>query len=76
MTIHGPSSVVGIANGYGLNGPGIESRCGGARFSSPVQTGPGAHPPVQWVPILSRGKEWPERDAVPSPPSSTVVMKG
>jgi hypothetical protein len=29
--------------GYGLNGPGIESRWG-ARFSALVQTGPGAHP--------------------------------
>jgi hypothetical protein len=34
---------------------GIESRWG-ARFSAPVQTGPGAHPAsVQWVPGLSRG---------------------
>jgi len=33
----------GIATGYGLDGPGIESRRG-ARFSAPVQTGPGAHP--------------------------------
>jgi len=32
-----------IANVYGMDGPGIESRCG-ARFSAPVQTGPGAHP--------------------------------
>jgi len=39
----GPGSVVGIATGYGLGGPGIESRWG-ARFSAPVQTGPGAHP--------------------------------
>ena len=38
-----PSSVLGIATGYGLDGPGIESRWG-ARFSAPVQTGPGAHP--------------------------------
>jgi hypothetical protein len=38
-----PGSVVGIATGYGLDGPGIESRWE-ARFSSPVQTGPGAHP--------------------------------
>jgi hypothetical protein len=38
-----PGSSVGIANGYGLDGPGIESRWG-ARFSAPVQTGPGAHP--------------------------------
>ena len=36
----GPGSVVGIATGYGLDGPGIES----LRFSAPVQTGPGAHP--------------------------------
>jgi len=32
-----------LATGYGLDGPGIESRWG-ARFSAPVQTGPGAHP--------------------------------
>ena len=38
-----PGSVVGIATGYGLDGPGIESRWG-ARFSVPVQTGPGTHP--------------------------------
>ena len=36
-------SSVGIATGYGLDGPGIESRWE-ARFSAPVQTGPGAHP--------------------------------
>ena len=29
---------------YYLDGPGIESRWGGARFSAPVRTGPGAHP--------------------------------
>jgi hypothetical protein len=39
----GPGSSFGIATGYGLDGPGIESRWG-ARFSAPVQTGPGAHP--------------------------------
>jgi len=38
----GPGIVVGIATGYGLDGPGIESRWG-ARFPAPVQTGPGAH---------------------------------
>ena len=32
-----------VANGYGLDGLGIESWWG-ARFSAPVQTGPGAHP--------------------------------
>jgi hypothetical protein len=39
----GPGSSVGIETGYGLDGPGIESRWG-ARFSAPVQTGPGSHP--------------------------------
>jgi hypothetical protein len=36
-------SVFGIATRYGLDGPGIEFRLG-ARFSAPVQTGPGARP--------------------------------
>jgi hypothetical protein len=40
--VGGTRSVVGIATGYGLDGPGIESRWG-KRFSAPVQTGPGAH---------------------------------
>jgi len=43
LDVSGPGSVVGIATGYGLDGPGIESRWG-ARFSAPLQTGPGAHP--------------------------------
>jgi len=34
---------LGIATRYGLEGPGIKSRWG-TRFSSHVQTGPGAHP--------------------------------
>ena len=42
LTFNGPGSSVGIATGYGLGGPGIESPWG-ARFSAPVQTGPGAH---------------------------------
>jgi len=36
-----PGSAVGIATGYGLYGDRIPV---GARFSTPVQTGPGAHP--------------------------------
>ena len=39
----GRDSSVGIATRYELDGPGIEFRWG-ARFSAPVQTGPGAHP--------------------------------
>ena len=40
--IFGLGSVVGIAIGYGLDGPGIESRW--RRDFPPVQTGPGTHP--------------------------------
>jgi hypothetical protein len=76
VTFRGPGSVVGIATGYGLEGPGIECRWG-RDFSHlsrpalrPTQT------PVQWVPDLSRGKERPGRDADPSPYSSAVVKKG
>jgi hypothetical protein len=39
----GRDSSVGIATGYGLDGPGIQSRWG-ERFFEPVQTGPEAHP--------------------------------
>jgi hypothetical protein len=38
-----PGSVVGIATGYGLDGPRDRIPVG-MRFSAPVQTGPGAHP--------------------------------
>jgi hypothetical protein len=41
--ITGRDSSVGIATGYGLDGPGIGSRWG-ARFLLHVQTGPRAHP--------------------------------
>jgi len=37
-------SSVGIATRYRLDVPGIEYLVGGARFSAPVQTGPGAQP--------------------------------
>jgi hypothetical protein len=38
----GRDSSVGIGARYGLDGPGIDSRWG-ARFSAPVQIGPGVH---------------------------------
>ena len=44
LLIGGRDSSVGIATRYGLDGPGVKSRWRGARFSAPVQTGPGAHP--------------------------------
>jgi hypothetical protein len=54
--------------GYGLGGPEIESRWG-ARFSAPVQTGPGAHPASckMGTGSLPGGKERQGRDADPSP---------
>jgi len=51
---YGPGSVVGIATGYGLDGPGIESRWG-RDFPQLSRPGLGlTQPPVQWVPGLSR----------------------
>jgi len=55
LSVGGPGSVVGIATGYGLDGPGIESR---GRRGFPHLSRPAlgsTQPPVQWVPGLSRG---------------------
>jgi hypothetical protein len=71
----GPGSVVGIATGYGLDGPGIESRWDEIFRTCPDRP---------WGPlslfyngywVFPGGKERPGRDADPSPPSSAVVMK-
>jgi hypothetical protein len=72
----GPDSVVGIATGYGLDGPDIESRWG-RDFSAPVQTGPGAHPASCTMGTgLFRGKQRPGRDADPSPLLVSLSRKG
>jgi len=64
----GSGSSVGIATGYGLDGPGIESRWG-ARFSAPVQTGPGTNLASCTMGTVSFPgvKERPGRDVEPSP---------
>ena len=70
----GPGSIVGIATGYGVDGPGIEPRWWRdfPHLSRPVLRP--TQPPLQWVPDFSPGKERPGRDADPSPPSSVVVV--
>jgi len=67
-------SSVGIATGYGLDGSGIESRVG-ARFSAPVQTGPGAHPDSSTMGTGSfLGAKRPGR-GVDHPPTSSAEVK-
>jgi hypothetical protein len=72
----GPGCSVGIATGYGLEGPGIESG-GGEIFRT--------RPHRPWGPpcllyngyrVFPGGKERPGRDTDPSLPSSPVVKKG
>ena len=75
--MNGPGGAVGIATGYGLDGPGIESRWEGDIFRTcPDQ--PWGPPSLlyNWYRVFPGGKERPGRDADPSPLSSAVVMNG
>ena len=73
----GQDSSVGIATRYGLDVLGIESWWG-ARFSTPIPTGPGVHPAFCTVGTSSfPGVKQPGRGTDhPLPPSSTEVKEG
>jgi len=70
-----PGSSVGKANGYGLDGPGIESRWGQIFRTCPDR--PWAPPSLLYngYRVFLGCTERPRRDADPSPPSSAVVKK-
>jgi hypothetical protein len=63
-------SLVGIATGYGLGGPGIESLWGGdVSLTSRLALGP-TQPPVKWVfPVGT----WPGHGVDHTPPSGAEV---
>ena len=73
--LRGPGNVVGIATGYGLDGPEVESRWSRIFHTCPDR--PWGPPSLLYngYRVFLGGKERPGRDADPSPPSSTVVMK-
>jgi len=75
LLTRGPGSVVGIATGYGLDGPGIESRRG-REFPHLSRLALG--PPIllyNGYRVFLGGKEGPGLDADLSTPSSAVVEK-
>jgi hypothetical protein len=71
----GPGSSVGIATGYGLDGPGIEFRRGKIFRTCPDRPWGPPSPLYNGYRVFPGGKERPGRDADPLPPSSAVVKK-
>ena len=71
-TVCGPGSSVGIATGYGLDGPGIKSRWGEIFCTCPDR--PWGPPGLLYngYRVFPGGKERLGCDADPSPPSSSV----
>jgi len=76
FSFSGPGSVVGIAIGYGLDGPGTEFRWGDETFRT-CPDRPWGQPSLLYsgYRVFPGGKERPGRDAGPSPPPSAVVKK-
>ena len=73
---YGPGIVVGTATGYGLDGPGIESRWGGEIFRTcPDRPWGSLSLLYNGYRVFPWGKERPGRDADLSPPSSAVVKE-
>ena len=72
----GPGSSLGIATGYGLDGPG--SNPGGGEIFRTCSDRPWGPPSLLYngYRVFPWGKERPGRDADPSPSSSAEVMKG
>jgi len=67
VEVVGPGTIVGIATGYGLDGPGIEYQWR-ARFSGTLPNGPGAHPVPYAVGTRSfPGLKRPGRGVAPTP---------
>jgi hypothetical protein len=76
LAILGRDSAVGIATHYGLDSWGIESRWGGgARFSTLVQTGRGAHPAYYTVGTGSFSGVKRRGRGVDHPPPSSAEVK-
>jgi hypothetical protein len=74
VVMRGRDISVGIATRYGLDGMGIVSRWE-AKFSAPVQTGPGAHPAsYTMVTGYFPGVKRPGRD-VDHPPYLASMLK-
>jgi len=70
----GRDSSVGLATGYGLDGPGIESRWG-AIFFAPAQTGYGAHSAAYATGTGSFPGVKRLRRGVDHPPPSSIDVK-
>jgi hypothetical protein len=72
----GPGSLVGITTGYGLEGPGIESRWGEIFRTCPDRPLGPLSLLCNRYRVFPGGKERPGGDADTSSPFSAVVMKG